>query len=50
VGFVLARARQWRRDIEERTEPCRPERDADLIGPDIDALDQAGEDGMPQHD
>jgi len=24
--------------------------DADLIGADIDALDQAGEDGMPQHD
>jgi hypothetical protein len=45
LGFAVARARQWRRDIEECTEPCRPEMDIDLIGPDVDALDQAGEDG-----
>jgi hypothetical protein len=45
LGFVVARARQWRRDIEECTKPCRPEMDVDLIGPDVDALDQAGEDG-----
>src|SRR5436853_282159 len=25
----------------------RPEMDADLIGPDVDALDQGGEDGTP---
>jgi hypothetical protein len=45
LGFVLARARPARRDIEERGEPCRPEMDADLIGPDLDWLDQRGEDG-----
>src|SRR5262249_61486109 len=42
---VVGRAGQWRRDIEEFPEPCRLEMDVDLIGPDVDALDQAGEDG-----
>ena len=30
---------------EERAEPCRPEMHVDLIGPDVDALDQGGEEG-----
>src|SRR5262249_23488930 len=42
---VVGRAGQWRRDIEEFPEPCRLEMDVDLIGPDVDALDQAGEGG-----
>src|SRR5262249_62184282 len=41
LGFVLHRARQWCRDIEERTEPCRPQMDVDLSGPAIEALDQS---------
>src|SRR6516225_5767612 len=45
LGFVVGLARQWRRDIEERTEPGRPEMDVDLIGPHIDALDQGCKEG-----
>ena len=33
------------RDIEERTEPCRPEMDVDVISTDIDAVDQGGKEG-----
>jgi hypothetical protein len=44
-----AQARQgtpkWCADIEQRAEPCRAEMDVDLIGSDIDALDQRGKVG-----
>ena len=33
--------------VEERAEPCWPEMHVDLIGPDVDAFDQRGEDGTP---
>ena len=36
LGFVVARGRQWRSDIEEHTEPGRAQMDIDLIGPDIE--------------
>jgi len=45
LDFVLHRARQWPRDIEECGEPGRPQMDIDLIGPDIDVVDQGGQEG-----
>jgi hypothetical protein len=46
LNFVVARARRWCRfDIEEGGEPARAQLDLDLIGPDIDAVDQGGQEG-----
>ena len=36
---------QWRSDIEECTEPGRAQMDIDLMGSDIDAVDQGGQKG-----
>ena len=44
MNFVVRHARQWCGcDIEECGEPGRAQMDIDLIGPDIDALDQGGQ-------
>ena len=46
MNFVVARARRGCRcDIEECGEPGRAQMDSDLIGPDIDAVDQGGQEG-----
>src|SRR6516164_6913536 len=45
LGFVVGRAWQWRSDIEECGEPGRAQMDIDLMGPDIDAVDQGGQEG-----
>jgi len=46
LGFVVRRARQGCRCcIEECTEPGRAQMNIDLIGPDIDAVDEGGQKG-----
>ena len=43
LGFVVRRARGWCRGaIEERGKLCRASADVDLVGSDVDALDQDG--------
>jgi hypothetical protein len=44
--LFLGRARQWRRDIEECTQPSRTQKNVDAIGSDVDALDQRGQQGV----
>jgi len=45
LNFVLRRAWHWCSDIEECGEPGCAQMDIDLMGPDIDALDQGGQEG-----
>ena len=46
MNFVVSRARQWRRcAIEKGGEPGRAQMDIDPMGPDINAVDQGGQEG-----
>jgi hypothetical protein len=46
LNFVVRRARQWCRcAIEECGEPGLAQMDIDLMGPDIDAVDQGSKEG-----
>src|SRR6185437_7653576 len=46
LGFGVRRARQWRRSaIEEDAKPRRVGMYVDLLGSDVDALDQDGKEG-----
>jgi len=48
LNFVGRGTRQWCGcDIQECGEPGRAQMDIDLIGPDIDAVDQGGQEGTP---